>query len=408
MVCWVGSSTYRKHALRWCKDNLQGHLQAKRDIGGGTWCVLSDFNNIHSSAEQRSVGTNTDNGMIQQFNEFINQMNLDEPQAIGRKFTWMKVDRKSMSWIDSILVSGRWCEEWPLILVLKVDFQRAYDAFLRVLWGRLRFPHHCQRWLKACLSLGRVSILTNDSTIRETQIHCGLAPSRNRTWSYRYALRTPLMIDGKGRLPSLLHKEMEKFQLLGMLTGEEAHPLGLLGIENDQVGTWFGCDLKRDIRNGESTRFWVDRWGEHGVLRDMYSRLYNLAPCSFPTLRKGRLMTGPTLGERHASESADAMLQGTASGKSTLTMLFGNWYVLLTLSYSLLSQCSMHKYHCGIARKINILVSFFSLLFLSLLSPGNPRSPNHCSTHFILSVRDLIFRPIFSIFFLSSSSSSSS
>ncbi|RZB65498.1 hypothetical protein D0Y65_041524 [Glycine soja] len=78
------------------------------------WCVLGDFNCIRNPNERmgkidRSVGDNS----MQEFNEWIEDMELLEVPNVGRQYTWFRPNGESKSRLDRALISPEWRDTWP-------------------------------------------------------------------------------------------------------------------------------------------------------------------------------------------------------------------------------------------------------------------------------------------------------
>lgn len=77
---------------------------------------------------------------MDEFNGFINQMELLDIPISDRRFTWFRPNGKSMSRIDRFLISGAWLSCWPESsqLVLDRDFSDHCPLLLRCVirdWG---------------------------------------------------------------------------------------------------------------------------------------------------------------------------------------------------------------------------------------------------------------------------------
>ena len=78
------------------------------------WCVLGDFNCIRNPNERigksdRLVGDNS----MQEFNEWIEDMELLEVPNVGRQYTWFRPNGESKSRLDRALISPEWRDTWP-------------------------------------------------------------------------------------------------------------------------------------------------------------------------------------------------------------------------------------------------------------------------------------------------------
>lgn len=78
----------------------------KSQSQGGLWCILGDFNNIRDPSErlgvcQREIGESS----INEFNEWIEKLEVNKAPWLGRKFTWFRPNRTVRSKLDRFLVS---------------------------------------------------------------------------------------------------------------------------------------------------------------------------------------------------------------------------------------------------------------------------------------------------------------
>ena len=84
-------------------------------------CVCGDFNVIHCVEERRSVSSVPYHAGIDGFNSFIDSNLLVDIPLKGRTFTWFRGDGRSMSHIDRILLSEKWCLTWPTCFQLALS-----------------------------------------------------------------------------------------------------------------------------------------------------------------------------------------------------------------------------------------------------------------------------------------------
>lgn len=78
------------------------------------WCVTGDFNSIRTTEERVSLDrSNMLRGEMNQFNEFISQMEVVDIPLIGRAYTWYKPNGRVKSRLDRFLVSRDWLLQWP-------------------------------------------------------------------------------------------------------------------------------------------------------------------------------------------------------------------------------------------------------------------------------------------------------
>ena len=92
-------------------DNVK---QLKYQSQGGLWCVLGDFNNIRASSERVGIchrGSGESN--MSEFNEWIEELEVEEVPWLGRQFTWFRPNGTAKSKLDRFLVSPEWLAKWP-------------------------------------------------------------------------------------------------------------------------------------------------------------------------------------------------------------------------------------------------------------------------------------------------------
>lgn len=96
--------------------------QLKSSIQGGLWCILGDFNNIRHPSERVGVSQRgLDEGSIQEFNEWIGELEVEEAPWIGKKFTWFRPNGTAKSKLDRSLISPEWLAKWPGSLQQPLD-----------------------------------------------------------------------------------------------------------------------------------------------------------------------------------------------------------------------------------------------------------------------------------------------
>ena len=98
------------------KRRLWESLVEERAIrGGGVWCVLGDFNVVCRRDDTRGVNEEASTAQVLQmylFNTFIGEMELEDLNVLGQRFTWYHPNGRSMSRIDRILISEEWSQVW--------------------------------------------------------------------------------------------------------------------------------------------------------------------------------------------------------------------------------------------------------------------------------------------------------
>ena len=75
------------------------------------WCCIGDFNIVHFPSEQ--LGNSRLTPTMEQFSEFIEDLNLIDLPLEGGSYTWSSsLDQPLMSRIDKVLVSHDWEEHY--------------------------------------------------------------------------------------------------------------------------------------------------------------------------------------------------------------------------------------------------------------------------------------------------------
>ncbi|XP_057453104.1 uncharacterized protein LOC130744964 [Lotus japonicus] len=106
------------------------------------WCAIGDFNAVLSPSERRGIsgGSHTQRGETDDFNQFIDKMELHDLPLVGKKFTWIRPNGQQMSRLDRALVSHEWLDYFPGLVqeVLHRDVSDHSPILLRastVDWG---------------------------------------------------------------------------------------------------------------------------------------------------------------------------------------------------------------------------------------------------------------------------------
>jgi len=92
------------------------------DNGEVNVCVCGDFNSIRSEEERRGRSVVFRQVDADNFNNFIDSSFLIYLPICGRLFTWYRGDGVSISRLDRLLVSSKWCDSWPNCV--QVAYQR--------------------------------------------------------------------------------------------------------------------------------------------------------------------------------------------------------------------------------------------------------------------------------------------
>lgn len=85
------------------------------------WCVVGDFNTIRCPSERRGVSSQFASGEMLDFDEFIDNMGLNDLPLIGRKFTWHRPNGKCISRLDRFLISDEWLSVWQDLAQWSMD-----------------------------------------------------------------------------------------------------------------------------------------------------------------------------------------------------------------------------------------------------------------------------------------------
>jgi len=88
--------------------------QLKSHNPDGNWCIMGDFNSIRDPSERVSaILTEADSNSISEFNNWLADLEVDEAQCVGRRFTWYRLNRTVKSKLDRFFVSHEWISLWP-------------------------------------------------------------------------------------------------------------------------------------------------------------------------------------------------------------------------------------------------------------------------------------------------------
>lgn len=94
------------------RENLIGE---RHNRGEGVWCVLGDFNVVRRRDERRGVSMEASLTQILEmfwYNFFLGEMELEDLNVLGLRFTWYYPNERSMSRIDRMLISEEWGQVW--------------------------------------------------------------------------------------------------------------------------------------------------------------------------------------------------------------------------------------------------------------------------------------------------------
>ena len=88
--------------------------QLKNQNASGYWFILGDFNNIRTSTE--IIGSSQRgqmDGTKAEFNDWIDDMEVEEAPWVGKRFTWFRPNGIAKSKLDRFMVSPDWHSKWP-------------------------------------------------------------------------------------------------------------------------------------------------------------------------------------------------------------------------------------------------------------------------------------------------------
>lgn len=85
---------------------------SRKGFEKGLWCLIGDFNAVSRINERKGLSGQPARLEIEEFKNFIVDMDLIDPPLLGRKFTWYKNDGTAMSRLDRILLSEDWINRW--------------------------------------------------------------------------------------------------------------------------------------------------------------------------------------------------------------------------------------------------------------------------------------------------------
>ncbi|XP_058776288.1 uncharacterized protein LOC131650601 [Vicia villosa] len=84
----------------------------KRRSLDGSWCIGGDFNLVTSSEERVGISKKNYNREMEDFKDFIKEMELVDPPTMGGKFTWSNKCGSAMSRLDRFLLSSSFIDDW--------------------------------------------------------------------------------------------------------------------------------------------------------------------------------------------------------------------------------------------------------------------------------------------------------
>jgi exonuclease III len=112
--CFV-INVYAKGSVEDKKRLWESLVAVRRSLGEGAWCTLGDFNAVSNRDERREVNDETSSSQVLEinfFNDFVREVELDDLNVLGRRYTWYHPNGIAMSKIDRILTSEEWTHYW--------------------------------------------------------------------------------------------------------------------------------------------------------------------------------------------------------------------------------------------------------------------------------------------------------
>lgn len=280
--------------------------------------MLGDFNVVCRRDERRGVNEEASATQVLEmflFNNFIGELEVEDLNVLGRRYTWYHTNGRSMSRIDRVLISEEWSQAWwenslwvlsrdvfdhcPLVLkhggwdwgpkpfrfnnfwLENLNFKGVVEEAWRnqnvsgwmsfVLKEKLKgLKVKIKEWNKE--EYGgmeeRVEKLVeeiNDLDELSEEVR-GLSEGEEALWKRvlvkKYGEGVSSLLDGSNlvwpRYASLWWKEVVKLGDYG-------------GLD------WFNSVVKRKVGNGLATSFWNDRWRGDKCFRLKYLRLFSVS-----------------------------------------------------------------------------------------------------------------------------------
>ena len=104
-------NVYSKCDLPTKKRLWERLVELRRTMGEGAWCILGDFNSVCCSEERRGVNEEVGSSQREEillFNNFVRDVELEDLNLLGRRFTWYHPNRRAMSRIDRVFIFEEW------------------------------------------------------------------------------------------------------------------------------------------------------------------------------------------------------------------------------------------------------------------------------------------------------------
>ena len=88
--------------------------QLKNLSPNGLWCLLGDFDSVRNPSERVGISQRgVDDRLVSEFNDWIADLEVEEPTCEGRKYTWFRPNGAAKSKLDRMFVSAEWFTKWP-------------------------------------------------------------------------------------------------------------------------------------------------------------------------------------------------------------------------------------------------------------------------------------------------------
>jgi len=108
-------NVYSKCALPDKKRLWENLFREREHRGGGAWCAVGDFNVVRRRDERRGVNEEASTTQVLEmflFNNLLGEMELEDLNILGCRFTWYHPNGRSMSRLDRMLISEEWAQVW--------------------------------------------------------------------------------------------------------------------------------------------------------------------------------------------------------------------------------------------------------------------------------------------------------
>nr|GEX06005.1 RNA-directed DNA polymerase, eukaryota [Tanacetum cinerariifolium] len=239
-----------------------------------------------------------------------------------------------------------WCSKKnKKSLIFKVDFEKAYDSvrwdFLEDVLKKFGFGNKWCNWILCCLNSSKGSILVNGSPTDEFQFYKGLKINLRKSKimgvnvDYSYVnqatiklgcqtLDTPFMYFGTkvgGNMSRVqawqevvekVKARLSKWKMNTLSIGDALWTKVIKAIHGDngnvssggnyggrscwssivnevqvlqKKGVYFFDFMKFKLGNGGTVKFWLDRWHEDGIIKDIFPRVFALEETKEVTVR---------------------------------------------------------------------------------------------------------------------------